>query len=74
MKSHLLFKFCHYPGAPTRPNRFRLVIPRDKNPQCDELERILPHRKTTVKTRWICGAGDEIRTRDFLLGKQTFYH
>lgn len=20
------------------------------------------------------GAGDEIRTRDFLLGKQTFYH
>jgi len=24
--------------------------------------------------KWHFGAGDEIRTRDFLLGKQTFYH
>jgi len=22
----------------------------------------------------LCGAGDEIRTHDFLLGKQTLYH
>jgi hypothetical protein len=45
------------------------VILRDKNAQRDDFEIILTRRKIIGKMKWHFGAGDEIRTRDFLLGK-----